>query len=562
MSQAMVADATISDVGITPNAKRLLLAGFMAILVAGVGFSIRGAILADWARIYGFTGAQLGMITGAGLTGFCFGIIIGGLVADKIGYGSLVVAAFAFHILSAVISLIVPASATQLVAYQYLYWGSFIFAVANGTLEGVANPLVATLFPHNRTHYLNILHASWPAGLVLGSLLALVLGSSLSWGLHWSWKAQLGLFIIPVVGYGLLFLGQQMPKSEAAERGLSFAEMFKDIGVLGALIVCFLLALFFSGILQPLLTKAGATPAEAESAQRTANAIGYGIGGVLLLIVAVVTRFSIGAWLLFMLFIAHALVGTVELGTDSWIQNITGNILTPAQGMILFIYTSAFMFSLRFCANFIEKKIGLSPVGILLVCATLACIGLNFVSTVTTLVGAFVALTVYALGKTFFWPTMLAVAADRFPRTGAIAISMMGGIGMLSAGLIGGPGLGYANDRFAGQQLEKKSPLVYQEFKAQTPSRFLGLGETYGLDGKKLGEAKAAPAGQRTPDQQLAVQADQEGNRWTLRADSATPAAMAVIYLLLFIYFKSIGGYKAVHLAGTHGAGPVGAPAH
>jgi hypothetical protein len=35
---------------------------------------------------------------------------------------------------------------------------------------------------------------------------------------------------------------------------------------------------------------------------------------------------------------------------------------------------------------------------------------------------ALLALGVYALGKTFFWPTMLAVAADRFPRTGAIAI--------------------------------------------------------------------------------------------------------------------------------------------
>ena len=62
------------------------------------------------------------------------------------------------------------------------------------------------------------------------------------------------------------------------------------------------------------------------------------------------------------------------------------------------------------------------------------------------------ALTVYGVGKTFFWPTMLAVASDRFPRTGAVAISIMGGIGMMSAGLIGGPGLGYAKDRFAAER--------------------------------------------------------------------------------------------------------------
>jgi MFS family permease len=538
-----VLDYQVSDVGIVSNARRLLFAGFMAILVAGVGFSIRGSIMADWARIYGFTGAQLGMIAGAGLTGFCFGIIIGGLVADKVGYGILVVAAFGFHILSAVVTLIVPAGASQEAAYQYLYWGSFLFAVANGTLEGVANPLVATLFPHNRTHFLNILHASWPAGLVLGAGLAFVLGANL----HWGWKAQMAFFILPVIGYGLLFLGQPMPKSEAAEKGLKFGEMFKDIGIMGSLVVCVVLALFFSGIVSTVFP---------SFSTMKANGIGWAIGGILLVIVAIVTNFSIGAWLLFVLFVAHALVGAVELGTDSWIQNITGNILTPAQGNLLFIWTSAVMFSLRFCAGFIEKHIGLSPIGILFVAATLACIGLNFVSVITTFTGAILALGLYALGKTFFWPTMLAVAADRFPKTGAIAISMMGGIGMISAGVFGGPGLGYANDRFAGQQLSRNNQGVYQLHRSATPSKFLGVGETYGIDPKSLGDAKLVPPSQRTPDQTAMVEADQQGNRMTLRADSLIPAAMAVIYLMLFIYFKAIGGYKVVHLAGTHGAEP------
>ena len=71
--------------GITPNAGRLLWAGFAAILAAGVGFGVRGGILANWGAEFGFTGAELGQITGAGLSGFCFGIIIGGLVVDKIG---------------------------------------------------------------------------------------------------------------------------------------------------------------------------------------------------------------------------------------------------------------------------------------------------------------------------------------------------------------------------------------------------------------------------------------------------------------------------------------------
>ena len=65
------------------NRDRLLWAGFMAILAAGVGFAIRGGIFDNWQEAYKFTGTQLGAIGGAGFTGFCFGIIIGGFVVDK-----------------------------------------------------------------------------------------------------------------------------------------------------------------------------------------------------------------------------------------------------------------------------------------------------------------------------------------------------------------------------------------------------------------------------------------------------------------------------------------------
>ena len=46
--------------------------------------------------------------------------------------------------------------------------GMWLFALGNGTCEAVINPLTATLFPRNKTHWLNILHAGWPGGLILG----------------------------------------------------------------------------------------------------------------------------------------------------------------------------------------------------------------------------------------------------------------------------------------------------------------------------------------------------------------------------------------------------------
>ena len=541
-----MSNVQVSNEAIAANARRLLWAGFMAILAAGVGFAIRGGIFDNWGAEYGFTAAQLGAIGGAGFSGFCFGIIIGGVICDKIGYGKLVVLAFVLHVLSAVVTFTAAGSS----AYQSLYWGMFIFAYANGTLEAVANPLVATLFPNNRTHFLNILHASWPAGLIIGGVLGWLLDDMMKL----SWKIQLSLYLIPTVIYGVMFVGQHMPRSEASEKGLSLGEMFKDVGILGALVVCYLLALFFQGALQ------------------LSSSISYGSAGALLVVVAAMTNFSLGSWLLFALFVAHALVGAVELGTDGWIQNITGNILTSEQGKILFVFTSTLMFLLRFCAGFIEKRMGLSPVGILVTCAILACVGLNLVSSIDAFGGAMLALAVYAAGKTFFWPTMLAVASDRFPRTGAVAISIMGGIGMLSAGMIGSPGLGYAKDRFAGEALKSTDAAVFEQYKAEKPSEFLVFADATGFDGKRLGDVQAnlakareelAKAGNRdpkaaldklSPAERAVHEASITGDRKTLVADSFIPAAMAAIYLLLLLYFKVIGGYKAVHLEGTEAA--------
>lgn len=535
----------ISNEAIAPNARRLLFAGFMAILAAGVGFALRGGIFDNWGKEFGFTGAQLGSIGAAGLSGFCFGIIIGGVVCDKIGYGKLVVAAFLFHILSAFVTFAaVPgdgSEAARTTAFNFLFGGMFIFAFANGTLEAVANPLVATLYPNNRTHFLNLLHAAWPAGMIIGVSLGWLLDDKL----EWNWKYQLALYLIPTAIYGIMFMGQKFPRSEAAEKGASLGEMFKDVGILGALIVGALLALFFADFLKLFGVGGDA-----------AKYVGYVVGGVAVLLVGAITRFSLGSILLFVLFIAHALIGSVELGTDQWIQFITGNLFTSEQGRYLFLWTSAIMFGLRFCANFIERTLKISPVALLFICAVLACIGLQLASGMQTFAAALLAMGIYAVGKTFFWPTMLAVASDRFPRTGAVAISIMGGIGMLSVGTMGGPGLGYLKDRFAGEALKVQDAALFEEYKAAQPSMFLNIDSTaaFGFDGKKLAAAKEAK-NNRTEPQKAVVVADQAGDRKTLKFDSYIPATMALIYLGLLIYFKSIGGYKIVHLAGTSAAG-------
>jgi len=515
---ASVVNAANGSVAVNPQ--RLLWAGWVAILAGGMGFGIRGGIFNAWGAEFGFTAAQLGAISGAGFSGFCFGIVLGGLICDRIGYGKLVIGAFALHLLSAIVTV----SAGGTGAYASLYWGMFIFSYANGTLEAVANPLVATLFRHDRTHYLNLLHASWPAGLILGGLVGWGLGDLL----HLSWRIQLVSYLLPTAIYGVMFFGQAMPQSQASQQRLSLSDMFKDVGILGSLIVCFLLALF------------------AQDALGLPAVWAYGIGAVLLLGTGVLTRFSLGSFLLFVLFLTLGLVGAVELGTDGWIQNITGNLLTPGQGKLLFVLTSATMFGLRLCAGSVERRMGNSPPNMLFICALLACAGLTLTSGIITFAGATCALVLYAAGKSFFWATLLAIASDRFPRTGAIAISLMGGIGMMSAGLLGTPGLGYAKDRFAAEALRDQAPAVYEQYKSATPSQFLYFREVHGLDGKKLGEiqAQAASGVPLSPEARAVHNAGVSGDRSTLKVDAAIPATLAAIFLGLAIYFRSIGGYR------------------
>jgi hypothetical protein len=128
-------------------------------------------------------------------------------------------------------------------------------------------------------------------------------------------------------------------------------------------------------------------------------------------------------------------------------------------------------------------------------------------------------------------------------------MSIMGGVGMLSAGLLGGPGLGYSKDRYASEALKAENVAVYESAKAATESKFLFLEGVFAIDGKKLEEAKTAVKEDKASEEQKAiVKANQAGDRATLKADSFIPMTMAAIYLCLLIFFKSIGGYRAVKL--------------
>jgi hypothetical protein len=330
-------------------------------------------------------------------------------------------------------------------------------------------------------------------------------------------------------------LGQRFPKSEATAHGVSFGDRLGEVGMLGAFVICVVVSVWFRQLCEQL---------------HMSQILAVVAAGILWLGISAIMKFKLGPALFAVLLCIHAMLGYVELGTDSWITNITGNILASAKnGLLLFVYTNVLMTVLRFCAGPIAHKI--SPLGLLFAGTVCSCTGLTCLGHAQTAFFLVISATIYGCGKTFLWPTLLGVVSDRFPKGGAITIGAMGGIGMLSAGLLGGPGIGYTQDYFASQTLKQQAPAVYEQYKSDTKNAFLFFPEIQGLDGSKLAGVRDKTADTRTPEEQQMHEADLHGGRMALQVTAAIPATMAALFLLLILYFKAKGGYRQVHIEGT-----------
>lgn len=574
------------------NEKFLFWASFFTLIAAGMGFSISGDIMADWGKQFGFTQTELGLIGGMSLAGFGLTIIVFSFFADTLGYGKLMIVAFTLHVIAVATILAAPIAFKEYGkegAYWCLYIGLLTFSLANGTCEAVINPLTATLFPKNKTHWLNILHAGWPGGLVLGALVGLALNQmgDIGWQIRW------GIIFAPILLYGMMMIGRPFPKSEAKVSGVKLRDMMAVVGFLGTAVATALLGLWLSDI-----AVGRDLPGWVGWAAAVAIWIGYGA----------VEGFSPGHILLTCLYILHALIGYVELGTDRWIQDITKTVLgNKDTALLAFMWTNILMFTLRFFAGPIVEKI--SPLGLLFVSAVLGTGGLLLLGlpSVNTTILWLLAVTVYGIGKTFYWPTMLGVISERYPKGGALALGFSGGIGMLAAGLLGSPLIGYKQDYAATKQIEKDAPSTYERYKTpEAKAPLPELPKIAGLDNSKLGiladdgkqitadmelleksgkkfskeetekrvkeatDAKRSLTGDETTnalyywwedtakskaaeDKKPVGDATLHGGKQALTWTAAVPAAMAVGFLLLILYFRTIGGYRQVHIEDAHG---------
>lgn len=487
----------------------LFLTCFAALVTTAFCFVTRAFVIDDWGHAFNLSAREKGELLGVGLWPFAISIVILSLTIDRIGFRLVLWFAVACHVSGTVILL-------TGVGYWALYIGTLILALGNGAVEAAINPLVATVFKHDKTKWLNMLHAGWPCGLVLGGLLALFQED-----MNWRWK--IGLVLVPVTVYSIMLLRQRFPVSERVAAGVPYREMLAEAGYVSALLVASLIVVELGRVFDWSLALQ-----------------------VVLIIAATFTyafyaRSPGRAMFIIMLLIMMPLA-TTELGTDSWIASL----LEPATAELgiqpgwILVYTSALVLVMRLFAGSLVHRF--SPVGLLALSSAIAAIGLYSLSAATG-VTVLLAATLYGVGKSFFWPTSIGLVAEQFPKGGAVTMNVIAGVGMLAVGIVGSVLLGAVQDRAIGASLAahdaRQGTQLHATFFTSEHSGLLGRYNS-------LDETKVAVTDGRT--QAVIARIVSDSKMSALRSVAMLPLGMLMAYLCLMLHFRRQGGYRAVVL--------------
>ena len=209
----------MSDTNRDFNRSRLFAASCIALLLTAMTFAFRARL----ETVFGPEGAgltleQIGYAFMPAFWGFTIAMVVGGPIVDFLGMRKGMIFAFLLHLAGIVATLLAS-------DFNSLFAATIFMGLGNGMVEAVCNPLVARSYPDKKVKMLNRFHMWWPAGIVTGSILGVIVMDVM--GL--SWQVMVGLLFIPLIAYGYLVMGQKFPVTERVEMGVSTGQALKTL---------------------------------------------------------------------------------------------------------------------------------------------------------------------------------------------------------------------------------------------------------------------------------------------------------------------------------------------
>ena len=212
------------------NIRLLFVLSNLAIFMIGLGFAVRTSIVGDLqGELFDVldlarSATMAAEVLAATFVGFALTLLFGAALVDLVGMRRMLLfAAFGYFFGSAMVvaaSLMSPSMA----AYWLIYAGLLLTGLGWGAVEAATNPLVAAAYPEEKTHRLNILHAWWPAGIVIGGLIGIFIAM-----VQLPWQANLLVLMAPAVVLVVMVRKADFPVTERVAMGLSYQEMFRQL---------------------------------------------------------------------------------------------------------------------------------------------------------------------------------------------------------------------------------------------------------------------------------------------------------------------------------------------
>ena len=199
------------------NRRALFVASCASLLVTSLSFGIRAGILNDLGVEFELNTSELSRIAATAFWGFPVSMIIGGAIVDKVGMKNLMRLAYLGHFAGILLTIFAG-------GFWSLWTSTLLIGLANGMVEAVCNPLVASVYPEEKTTKLNQFHLWFPGGIVIGTLVAFAFGKI---GLNWQW--MMAVMLIPTIWYAVWMERLEFPVTERVANRVSDRDMYSAL---------------------------------------------------------------------------------------------------------------------------------------------------------------------------------------------------------------------------------------------------------------------------------------------------------------------------------------------